>query len=255
MTAATKPDHTSSALVLTQDLTPDERVFQLAQREAKALSLSDLVPKEYRENIPNCLIAINLAKRLNADPLMIMQSMDIIHGRPSWRSTFLIACINDCGRYTALRYEISGEGQERGCIAWAIERETGDRIEGPRVTMAMAKAEGWSTKSGSKWVTMPELMLRYRAAAFFARTNCPELTMGLHTADELEDMHGRAPARAERPSATAAREALTAAVDGAKDVTPEGGPPAEDLCPHGKIAFAEECAACESDVQQSLPTE
>lgn len=244
MTAATT--NTSNALVLTQDLTPDERVFQLAQREAKALSMSDLVPKEYRENIPNCLIAINLAKRVGADPMMVMQQLDVIHGRPSWRSTFLIACINDCGRYTALRYEINGDGLERGCIAWALERETGDRIEGPRVTMQMAKDEGWASKTGSKWKTMPELMLRYRAAAFFARTNCPELTMGLHTADEIEDMHGRVTVRSERPSATAAREALTAAVDGARDVTPEGGPPEDDLCPHGKIAFAEDCSVCDA---------
>ena len=212
-------DEAKGALVLTVDRTLEERAFELVQREAKALSLSQLVPKEYQGNIPNCLIAINLARRIGADPMMVMQQLDVIHGRPSWRSTFLIACINESGRYTALRYEIDGEGQERGCVAWAKERETGDRIEGPRVTMAMAQAEGWSTKAGSKWKTMPELMLRYRAAAFFARTNCPELTMGLHTADEVEDMQ-TAP-RSERPSATAARLALEAAAEGARDVTPE----------------------------------
>ena len=52
----------------------------------------------------------------------------------------------------------------------------------------MAKAEGWLQKQGSKWQTMPDLMLRYRAAAFFARQYAPELTMGMHTAEEVADV-------------------------------------------------------------------
>jgi hypothetical protein len=57
----------------------------------------------------------------------------------------------------------------------------------------MAKDEGWLTKNGSKWRTMPELMLKYRAAAFFARTECPEALYGFQTSDEVEDVHGPAP--------------------------------------------------------------
>ena len=51
----------------------------------------------------------------------------------------------------------------------------------------MAKAEGWLGKNGSKWKTMPQLMLRYRAASFFSSLNCPELTMGLYTKEEMQD--------------------------------------------------------------------
>ena len=53
--------------------------------------------------------------------------------------------------------------------------------------MEMAKAEGWLSKNGSKWKTMPQLMLRYRAASFFSSLNCPELTMGLYTKEEMQD--------------------------------------------------------------------
>lgn len=198
--------------------TEGERAFALAQREASALANSDLVPKEFRGNVANSLIALNLARRVGCDPLMAMQNLDVIHGRPSWRATFLIACLNKCGRFTPLRYRVEGEGDDRTCTALATDKETGETIEGPPVSMAMAEAEGWSTKNGSKWRTMPELMLRYRAAAFFARTCAPEVAMGLYTADELHDMEPERPERGQ--TASSAADALA----NARDVTPEPEP-------------------------------
>ena len=162
--------------------------FELIQRQAKLLSTSSLVPKEFQGNMSNCAIGLNIAKRLGADPFMVLQNVDIIHGRPSFRATFQIAMVNKSERFTPLQYALSGEGQSLQCYAWAIYRETGERYEGPVVSIAMAKAEGWSTKSGSKWITMPELMLRYRAAAFFCRTYCPDITLGMQTTEEVIDV-------------------------------------------------------------------
>ena len=65
--------------------------------------------------------------------------------------------------------------------------KNGRRIEGMEVNMQMADDEGWTKKNGSKWKTMPQLMLRYRAASFFSSLNCPELTMGIYTKEEIED--------------------------------------------------------------------
>lgn len=193
--------------------TEKERNFALAQREATALANSSLVPKEFSGNVANCLIALNLSRRTGFDPLMTMQNLDVIHGRPSFRATFLIACVNACGRFTPLKYRLSGTGDDRTCVAVANDRETGEEIEGPPVSVKMAKDEGWYGKNGSKWKTMPELMLRYRAAAFFARTVAPDVALGMMTSDELEDM--RTP-RDEKPTARSAAEALAAA----RDVTP-----------------------------------
>ena len=194
-----------------------ERLFALAQREATALSSSSLVPKEFTGDVSNCLIAMNLAKRIGADPLMVMQNLDVIHGRPSFRASFLIACVNMCGRFTPLQYRIEGEGMEKSCTAFATDKETGAIIEGPPVSMQMAKDEGWSTKTGSKWKTMPDLMLRYRAAAFFARTTAPELTMGLHTSEEMLDIEATSPRAAAEESVQSASEAIA----GARDITPD----------------------------------
>ena len=194
-----------------------ERSFALVQREATAMANSSLVPKEFQGNIPNCLIALNLARRIGADPLMVVQNLDVIHGRPSFRATFLIACLNQCGRFTPLRYRISGEGDDKTCVAIANDMKTGEEYEGPPVTIRMAREEGWSTKSGSKWKTMPDLMLRYRAAAFFARTTAPEVAMGLYTSDELEEIQ-------HAPSGQTARSA-TEAIERARDVTPAAEEP------------------------------
>jgi len=119
----------------------DANAFDQAQRAAKALSSSALVPKEYQNNVPNTLIALELASRIGASPLMVMQHLYIVHGKPSWSSTFLIAAINSCGRFNPLQYEISGEGMQKGCIAWTTEKNSTERLESPKITMEMAKAE------------------------------------------------------------------------------------------------------------------
>jgi len=167
----------------------DPNAFEQAQRSAKALSSSGLVPKEYQNNIPSTLIALDIASRIGASPLMVMQHLYIVHGKPSWSSTFLIAALNSCGRFHPLRYEITGEGKEKGCIAWTTEKGSTERLESPKITLKMAEEEGWLTKAGSKWKTMPELMMRYRAAAFFSRLFAPELTMGMQTVEESQDIN------------------------------------------------------------------
>lgn len=209
--------------------------FELSQRVAKMLASSTLVPEQYRavlkvkagkdqsgqwvyrdeENpngLSNCVIALNMANRMGADPLMIMQNLYLIEGRPSWSSQFIMASINSCGRFSSLRFEMENLGEKEveyqetswangrkqnvtkkikiqnlTCVAWVIERETGERLESSKISIEMAVKEGWYGKNGSKWQTMPEQMLRYRAASFFGRVYAPELLMGLRSAEEEQD--------------------------------------------------------------------
>lgn len=179
---------TNTDLPAIQSSSSEAQAFELVQRQAKMLSASTLVPKEFQGNAANCAIGLNIAKRLGADPFMVIQNIDIIHGRPSFRASFLIAMVNASGRFTPLQFRMEGNGDSRSCVAFARNKETGEIVEGPEITWAMAKAEGWSTKSGSKWMTMPDLMFRYRAAAFFARIYAPDITLGMHTSEELTDI-------------------------------------------------------------------
>lgn len=162
--------------------------FDHAQRVAKMLSQSNLIPDTYKGNIQNTMIALEMANRIGASPLMVMQNLYIVQGKPSWSSSFIIASLNACKRFSPLRFEMSGDGEEYGCQAWAYDIATNEKLQGPKVTWAMAKAEGWLAKSGSKWKTMPELMFRYRAAAFFGRLYAPDILMGMQTAEEVQDV-------------------------------------------------------------------
>jgi hypothetical protein len=168
----------------------EQKIFELAQRKAQIYAKSSLVPKEYQNNIGNVLIAQNMANRMGADTLMVMQNLYVVHGRPGWSAQFLIATFNSCGRFSAIRYRFEGtEGKDDwGCVAMTTELATGDVIEGTKITLGMAKKEGWSTKNGSKWLTMPEQMMRYRAATFLIRSTAPEIGMGLMTKEELDDV-------------------------------------------------------------------
>lgn len=194
----------------------NEATFIAAQRMAKILCASNLVPKEYQGNLPNAIIALEMAQRIGASPLAVMQNTYIVHGKPTWSSQFIIAAINSCGRFSPLRFSITdpepettAEGtiyewdnqarkklpkpvkeqiKNRTCTAWAYDKQTGDKLEGPPVSIEMAVQEGWYSKDGSKWKTMPELMLRYRAATFFGRLYSPDVLMGMQTKDEVEDI-------------------------------------------------------------------
>lgn len=215
--------------------------FELSQRVAKMLSSSTLVPEQYRavtkvkagkdnngnwqyrdepnpSGLSNCVIALNIANRLNADALMVMQNLYIIEGRPAWSSQFIMAAINSCGRFSSLRFELKDLGekeveyqetqwnngrknivtkkvkiQDMSCYAWVEEKGSVDPegkpviLKSSVISVEMAVKEGWYQKNGSKWQTMPEQMLRYRAASFFGRVYAPELLMGLKSEEEERD--------------------------------------------------------------------
>lgn len=200
--------------------------FELAQRASKALAASTLVPEQYRGNLPNCMIALELSQRIGASPLLVMQHLYIVHGRPGWSAVFMIASFNQCGRFSAIRYEWTGtEGKDDwGCRAWATEKGSGEKIVGPLITIALAKKEGWYAKGGSKWQSIPQLMLMYRAASWLVRTHAPEISMGLQTVEELGDTFD-AMAGADG-TYTVTTESLRAAEPVAAD-EPSAEPPAE----------------------------
>ena len=162
--------------------------FMMATQMAKALASCTIVPRDYQGNWTNALVAIEIAQRLNTSPLMVMQNLYVIQGRPSWSAQFLIATVNGSGKYDIeLQYEEKTDknGKPFSCKCWT-ERK-GRKVDGITIDMDMAKSEGWIDKNGSKWKTMPQVMLRYRAASFFVRMNCPELTLGYYTQDEILD--------------------------------------------------------------------
>lgn len=167
----------------------NEANFNLGQRMAKVFATSTLVPQQYQNNIGNTMIAMNMAQRMSADPLMVMQNLVIVHSVPTFEAKFAIACFNATGKYTPIRYEEIGErGKDSyGMYAYAIDKATGDVLKGPEITIGLAKEEGWYARN-PKWKSIPQLMLRYRAASWFIRTTDPGVMMGFQTKEEAEDV-------------------------------------------------------------------
>lgn len=169
--------------------TQEEVAHVMLQRRAKMLASSTMIPKQYQGNIADCAVAVEMADRTGMSGMAVLQNLDVIHGKPSWSSKFIIGVINQSGRFTTLKYHFDGEGDNYGCTAHAKYLDDGSVVKSPKVTIAMAKAEGWMTKSGSKWKTMPELMMSYRSASFFGRLHCADLLLGMgHSSEEAEDM-------------------------------------------------------------------
>ena len=164
--------------------------FDLAQRIGTAIMKANIIPASYQNNLPNTIIALEMASRMGMSPILVMQNLHVIHGRPGWSSKFLIARVNEGGKYEDdLDFEFTGtEGSDDwSCRASATEKKSGKLKKGAKVSIAMAKAEGWHGKAGSKWKTMPEMMLMYRAASFFVSIHCPEAALGMATAEEVSD--------------------------------------------------------------------
>ena len=169
----------------------DPNVFEHMQRVCKVYSASDVVPTQFRGNLANCMIAFELAHRMKANVFMLMQSMYVVQGKPGLEAKLVIALVNMRGPFRGpIQYDFKRDdkGKALACTAYATHKATGQRCEAT-VTWEIVEKEGWSKKNGSKWLTMPDQMFMYRSAAWLARAYCPEVIMGMHTADELEDTY------------------------------------------------------------------
>ncbi len=161
--------------------------FEFFQRKAALYASSKIIPKDFQGHVAHCYQVIEMAKHLNVPEMIAFQHCYIIHGRASFSAVFMISCFNASGKFTPINYEFSGEGDKRECRAITNHVKTGEQFLGPEVSIQTAKDDGWYNKSGSKWKTIPELMLRYRAASWLIKTVAPELAVGLSDVQEVRD--------------------------------------------------------------------
>lgn len=161
--------------------------FNQLLRAAQMLSQTSIIPQSYQGKPQDCFVAIEMANRMGVSPMVVMQNMYVVKGKPSWAGQACTMLINSCGKFKDVKHIYTGEKGKpnRGCYVTATRISDGSQVDGVEVTMQMAQSEGWT--SNSKWRNMPELMLAYRASAFFARVYCPEAMMGVQTAEEVYD--------------------------------------------------------------------
>ena len=162
----------------------------------KMFASSQLVPQNYQGKAMDCTIAVDMANRMGVSPMMVMQNLYVVKGKPQWSGQACMSLIRGSGEFKNVRPVYTGEKNTDswGCYIRAEDKVTGEVVKGTEVTIAMARAEGWYSKPDkygketSKWQTMPEQMLAYRAAAFFARVYVPNSLMGVAVEGEVEDI-------------------------------------------------------------------
>jgi hypothetical protein len=168
----------------------DTAKFNQLYRVANVFAASDIVPEHYRNKPANCFLALQMATRLEIEPMMFIQNSYIVHGKPGLQAVVSIALVNSRGPFTGpIQWKFAGtiKDKTRQCTAYATHKVTGEVCE-VTVSWAMVEAEGWNKKTGSKWLSIPDLMFQYRSASFLAKLYCPEVILGLPTAEELQDI-------------------------------------------------------------------
>ncbi|MBS8227136.1 hypothetical protein [Vannielia litorea] len=177
------------AKVSAPSLLMDPTSFDHMQRVGKMLALSPLFPDHLRKGsqetaIANGVLIMNMAARLNEDPLTVAQNIYFVSGKPGWSASYMIGKANQHGVFkNPISWEVEGKGGELSVTAFAELAATGKRVQ-VTCDMAMAKAEGWT--KNSKYQSMPEQMLRYRSATFLIRLYCPEVMVGVPSQVEIE---------------------------------------------------------------------
>lgn len=156
---------------------------------ATQLAQSDIIPDNYKKKPANVVIAIGIANQMNLDPFIVMQNLSFIKGKTSWSGSFCRTLIERTGKFRDLELNYIGEKNQDsyGCYLSATRVSDGKKINGPEVTIAMAKAEKWT--SNPKWSTLKDLMLAYRCQSYFCRIHCPEAMSGIYTTEEIEDIN------------------------------------------------------------------
>lgn len=170
----------------------DPAKFNQMARVSSVLAKSSIVPQNYQNKPEDCLIAFDMASRMGTNPLMVMQNLYVVKGKPSWSGQACAVLIANSRKFTDIEHIRTGEvgSDSRGCYYTAVDKHTGETLKGVEVTVAMAKAEGWYSQN-PKWRNLTELMLMYRAASFFAKEFCPDVLMGVQTDGDIEDSSSR----------------------------------------------------------------
>ena len=161
-------------------------MMEKALKFSEIMAQADIIPTHYRGKPANVFIAVQSALRMNLDPMQIMQNTFVISGKLGMVTAFAISLANQSGLFdSGIRYRIEGSGENLKVTAYTNLKKGGAEIS-YTITMKEARAEGWT--KNAKYQSLPELMLRYRAATLLIRTHVPEVLNGMHMVEEIEDV-------------------------------------------------------------------
>lgn len=149
---------------------------------AKALAHASLLPRQYRNEPANVLLAMEYGDALGLTAIAAIQGIHVIEGKPSASAQLIGALVRRAGH--RLRVELSPDGT--AATATIIRADDPDFPFVCTWTMDRARAAGLLSKAGGTWSTYPQAMLKARAITEVARDACPEVLSGVaYTPEEL----------------------------------------------------------------------
>ena len=162
------------------------RSLQEKVEMAKYLAQSNLMPGGLKTPA-QVLVALQMGHELGLSPMVAVNNIAVINGRPSLSSSIMDAIVMNRPDYAGRSIKFDGQGDTRSCTV-TVRRKIGENVETYEgyFDMKMAKQAGLLEKDN--WKHYPDRMLKARASSYADRDAWPDALSGMMSSDEAESL-------------------------------------------------------------------
>jgi len=175
--------------------------FNQAMQVAELLAQSQFVPQSFRGKTGDILAAIMYGAEVGLSPMVSLQSIAVINGRPALWGDSVMALLMSHPKFGGLHEEWTGEGVNLTAVC-EIKRKGIDSPFFGTFSVADAKQAGLLGKSGT-WTTYPRDMLMWKARHRAIRQGFADMLKGLMMAEDIQGEWHAAPRETKHSSKVA----------------------------------------------------
>jgi hypothetical protein len=159
-----------------------------AYRLGKAICMAGMAPKGM-DTPEKCMIAIMRGMEVGLTPMMALDKIAVVNGRPTIWGDGAIGLVRGSGLCEWVRERVEGDGDARTAVCEAKRRGEPEPVV-RRFSVSDAKRAGLWGKQGP-WQQFPDRMLQMRARAFTLRDGFADVLGGLYLREELDSGEDR----------------------------------------------------------------
>lgn len=168
---------------------------------AEMLSKSDMTPRSYKNKASDTLIAMELGRTWNLQPLQAIQNIAVINGKPCAYGDLVLAICSNHPEFEDIREEPIMSGGEVVGYKCTVKRRKRSSVQRTFTKEQAINANLWG-KQGP-WKQYPDRMLQMRARGFALRDSFADALNGVSIREEVEDYQVKerdvTPAKNEKP--------------------------------------------------------
>lgn len=178
----------TSAMVLNGDSM--EKMLKFSQMMATS---KITIPKHLQGNTGDCFAIVMQAMQWGMNPFAVAQKTHLVNGVLGYEAQLVNAVINSRAPITTrLNYEwfgdwskVNGKTSNADDVGVIVSATMKGETE-PR-TLSVSMAQVGNVRNSPLWVNDPRQQLAYLATKRWSRLYCPDVILGVYTADEFED--------------------------------------------------------------------